>query len=144
MTNNHFDNVQVVNYAANSSFIGIDICPTAPGNCESQNFDRLFMTVLAGPPTSSTSNGTGIKYEGAGGAEPYYEYIHWLEDTNCSLGIDVEHVNILDIDGGLAAGNWTDLFVNGGQKHQLYDIFAVRTERLRLLIGTTSASSGGA
>jgi hypothetical protein len=31
VTNNHFDNIQVVNYATNSSFIGIDICPTAPG-----------------------------------------------------------------------------------------------------------------
>ena len=115
VTNNHFDNMQVVNYAANPRFIGIDICPTAPGNCESQNFDRLFVTCAARAPISSTSNGTGIKYEGARGAEPYYEYIHWLEDTNCSPGIDVEIANILDIDGGLAAGNWTDLLTNGGR-----------------------------
>jgi hypothetical protein len=140
VTNNHFDNVQVVNYAANSSFIGIDICPTAPGNCEAQNFDRLFLTCSSGTPSSSTSNGTGIKYEGAGGAEPYYEYIHWLEDTNCSLGIDVEQVNILDIDGGLAAGNWTDLFMNGGRNIS-YRHFRSENGKAQIVIGT-SASSG--
>ena len=140
VTNNHFDNVQVVNYAVNSRFIGIDICPTAPGNCEAQNFDRLFLTCSNGAPSSSSSNGTGIKYEGAGGAEPYYEYVHWLEDTNCSLGIDVEQVNILDIDGGLAAGNWTDLFVIGGRNISYRH---VRSEngKAQIVIGT-SASSG--
>ena len=114
VTNNHFDNVQVVNYAANPSFIGVDICPTAPGNCESQNFDRLFITCGGGTPTA-TSNGTGIKYEGAGGAEPYYEYLHWYESRGCSAAIDVEQVNVLDIDGGLADHNFTDLFVNAGR-----------------------------
>jgi hypothetical protein len=114
VTNNHFDDVQVVNYAAESSFIGIDICPTAPGNCESQNFDRLFITCGVGTPTA-TSNGTGIKYEGARGAEPYYEYLHWYESRDCSAAIDVEQANVLDIDGGLADHNYTDLFVNGGR-----------------------------
>jgi len=140
VTNNHFDNIQVVNYAGKSSFIGIDICPTAPGNCESQNFDRLFITCAASAPTSSTSNGKGIKYEGIHGAEPYYEYIHWLEDTNCSSGIDVEQTNVLDIDGGLAAGNWTDLFVNGGRNISYRH---VRSEegKAQIVIGNDSASS---
>jgi hypothetical protein len=139
VTNNHFDNIQVVNYAANPSFIGIDICPTAPGNCESQNFDRLFMTCAARAPTSSTSNGTGIKYEGAHGAEPYYVYIHWLEDANCSPGIDVEIANILDIDGGLAAGNWTDLLTNGGRNISYRH---VRSEdgKAQIVIGNPSFS----
>jgi len=139
VTNNYFDNIQVVNYAAKASFIGIDICPTAPGNCESQNFDRLFITCASGAPTSSKSNGTGIKYEGVDGAEPYYEYIHWLEDTNCSSGIDVEQTNILDIDGGLAAGNWTDLFVNGGRNISYRH---VRSEagKAQIVIGNLSYS----
>jgi hypothetical protein len=114
VTNNHFDNIQVVNYAANPSFVGIDICPTAPGNCESQNFDRLFITCGGGTPTA-TSNGAGIRYEGARGAEPYYEYLHWYESRGCSAAIDVEQVNVLDIDGGLADHNFTDLFINGGR-----------------------------
>ena len=140
VTNNHFDNIQVVNYAAKASFIGIDICPTAPGNCESQNFDRLFITCAAGAPTSSTSNGTGIKYEGIHGAEPFYEYIHWLEDTNCSYGIDVEQTNVLDIDGGLADGNWTDLFVNGGRNISYRH---VRSEggKAQIVIGNAAFSS---
>src|SRR5258708_824 len=71
VTNNHFANVQVVNYAANPSFVAIDICPTAPGNCESQNFDRLFIKCSGSTPTSD-GNGTGVKYEGKVGAEPYF------------------------------------------------------------------------
>jgi hypothetical protein len=140
VTNNHFDNIQVVNYAAKSSFIGIDICPTAPGNCESQNFDRLFITCAAGAPTSSTSNGTGIKYEVVGGAEPYYEYIHWLEDTNCSKGIDLEGGFNIDIDGGLAAGNYTDLLANGGSLVR-YANFRSEFAIAQIVIGNASFSS---
>ncbi|HEY6763814.1 MAG TPA: hypothetical protein VI386_03510 [Candidatus Sulfotelmatobacter sp.] len=139
VTNNHFNNVQVVNYSTNSSFIGIDICPTAPGNCEAQNFDRLFLACAGHPPASSSSNGTGIKYEGAKGAEPYFEYIHWLEDSNCSPGIDVETTNILDIDGGLAAANWTDLLLNGGRNISYRH---VRSEegKAQIVIGNPSYS----
>jgi hypothetical protein len=141
VTNNHFDNIQVVNYAAKASFIGIDICPTAPGNCESQNFDRLFITCASGAPTSSNSNGTGIKYESMYGAEPYYEYIQWLEDSNFSSGIDVEQTNILDVDGGLAAGNWTDLFVNGGRNIS-YRHVRSESGKAQIVVGNVSSSSG--
>jgi hypothetical protein len=113
VTNNHFDNVQVVNYAANSSYIGIDICPTAPGNCESQNFDRLFVTCGGGTPTA-TSNGVGIKYEVVGGAEPYYEYIHWYEASGCSVALDTEGGFAMEFNGGLMSGNYTDLLVDSG------------------------------
>jgi hypothetical protein len=138
VTNNHFDNVQVMNYAANSSFIGIDICPSAPGNCESQNFNRLFITCGAGTPTAR-SNGTGIKYEGAGGAEPYYEYLHWYESRDCSAAIDVEQANILDIDGGLADHNYTDLFVNGGRNIS-YRHIRSEVSPAPIVIGTVSSS----
>jgi hypothetical protein len=137
VTNNHFDNIQVVNYAVNSSFIGIDICPTAPGNCESQNFDRLFITCAGSSPTSSTSNGTGIKYASG---EPFYEYVHWYEPSNCSKAIDVETANILDIDGGLMDGNYTDLFVNGGRNIS-YRHFRSENGIAQIVLGT-SASSG--
>jgi hypothetical protein len=136
VTNNHFDNVQVVNYAANSSFIGIDICPTAPGNCESQNFDRLFITCAGSSPTSSTSNGTGIKYASG---EPFYEYVHWYEPSNCSKAIDVETANILDIDGGLMDGNYTDLFVNGGRNIS-YRHFRSENGKAQIIIGTSTSS----
>jgi hypothetical protein len=139
VTNNHFDNVQVVNYAANSSYIGIDICPKAPGNCEAQNFDRLFLTCGSGTPTA-TSNGTGIKYEVVGGAEPYYEYIHWLEDTNCSKGIDIEGGFNIDIDGGLMGNNYTDLQVNGGRL-QRYANFRSEDGIAQIVIGNPSFSS---
>jgi hypothetical protein len=139
VTNNHFDNVQVVNYAVNSSYIGIDICPTAPGNCEAQNFDRLFLTCGVGYPTA-TSNGTGIKYEVVGGAEPYYEYIHSLEDTNCSKGIDIEGGFNIDIDGGLMGNNYTDLQVNGGRLLR-YANFRSEDGIAQIVIGNASFSS---
>ena len=137
VTNNDFEDIQVYNgNARNSNFIGIDICPTAPGNCESQNFTRVTTGCGGGAPTS-TSNGTGIKYAGG---EPFYEYLHWYESTACSKAIDVETTNILDIDGGLAAGNYTDLFVNGGRNISYRH---VRSENAiaQIVIGT-SASSG--
>ena len=111
VTNNEFDNVQVLNGNSNPSFIGVDICPSALGNCESQNFNRFFVTCGSAVPTS-TSHGTGIKYAGG---QPFYEYIRGVESTNCSKAVDVEAANILDIDGGLASGNYTDLFLNGGR-----------------------------
>ena len=72
VTNNDFEDIQVYNgNARNSNFIGIDICPTAPGNCESQNFtrsdDRLWWR-----SANLNSNGTGIKYAGG---QPFYEYL---------------------------------------------------------------------
>ncbi len=112
VTNNNFEDIQVYNGGArNPNFIGIDICPSAPGNCEAQNFTRLTMGCGGGGPTS-TSNGTGIKYAGG---EPFYAFLHWFESTGCSKAIDVEAANILDIDGGLAGGNYTDLFLNAGR-----------------------------
>ena len=137
VTNNDFEDIQVYNgNALNPNFIGIDICPSAPGNCESQNFTRVTMGCGAGAPTS-TSNGTGIKYASG---EPFYEYLHWYESTNCSKAIDVETTNILDIDGGLAAGNYTDLFVNGGRNISYRH---VRSEAgvAQIVLGT-SVSSG--
>lgn len=139
ITNNHFDNIQVVNSAANSAFIGISICPTSPGNCEEQNFDRLFFTCANPTPTSASSNGVGIMYQGAGGAQPYGEYIHWLEAVNCSQAIDVETTNVLDINGGLMAGNWTDLFVNGG-RNVSYRHFRSENGKAQIVIGTSSSS----
>jgi hypothetical protein len=112
VTNNDFEDIQVYNGGGrNPSFIGIDICPSAPGNCEAQNFTRVTMGCGGGGPTS-TSNGTGIKYAGG---EPYYAFLRWYESTGCSKAIDVEAANILDIDGGLASGNYTDLFLNAGR-----------------------------
>ena len=139
VTNNHFDNVQVVNYATNPHFVGIDICPAAPGNCESENFDRLFIRCSGGKPARD-QNGIGLKYEGAGGAEPYFEYLHWYESSACSKAIDVEATNILDIDGGLMAGNYTDLFVNGGRNIS-YRHFRSEDGIAQIVIGT-AASSG--
>jgi hypothetical protein len=136
VTNNDFEDIQVYGgNARNSKFIGIDICPSAPGNCESQNFTRVLIGCGGERPTS-TSNGTGIKYAGG---EPFYEYLHWYEPTNCSKAIDVEAANILDIDGGLAGGNYTDLFVNGGRNISYRH---VRSENgiAQIVLGTVTSS----
>jgi hypothetical protein len=137
VTNNHYDNLAIWNGRANSSFIAVSLCPTAPGNCESQNFDRLFVNCAGGTPTS-TSNGIGIQY-GPGG-EPFYEYLHWYESTACSQAIAVLGGNILDIDGGLAGGNYTDLFVNGG-RNVSYRHFRSESGIAQIVIGNTSYSS---
>ena len=69
VTNNDFGDIQVYGgNARNSKFIGIHICPSAPGNCESQNFTRVVIGCGGERPTS-TSNGTGIKYAGG---QPFY------------------------------------------------------------------------
>jgi hypothetical protein len=139
VTNNHFANVQVVNYAANPSFVAIDICPTAPGNCEAQNFDRLFIKCSGGTLTSD-GNGTGVRYESKGEAEPYFEYLHWYQASACSKAIDVESTNILDINGGLMDNNYTDLFVNGGRNIS-YRHFRSENAIAQIVLGT-SVSSG--
>jgi hypothetical protein len=141
VTNNDFEDLQVYNgNAQNSSFIGIDICPTAPGNCEAQNFKRVTMGCGAGPATS-TSNGIGIQYGPAG--EAYYEYLHWYESTNCSKAISIpggaNSVNILDMDGGLAAGNYTDLSVNAGRNIS-YRHFRSENGIAQIVIGNPSYS----
>ena len=67
------------------------------------------------------------------------EYLHWYETTNCSKAIDVEAANILDIDGGLAGGNYTDLFVNGGRNISYRH---VRSENgiAQIVLGTVASS----
>jgi hypothetical protein len=142
VTNNSFEDLQCSNGSANSRFIGFDICPTAPGNCEAQNFDRITIGCSYHKPTSITSNGVGIGYEGKAGAEPYFEHIHWIEETYCSKGIDVEGgtgTNVLDIDGGLMGGNYTDLFLNAGRNTSWRHI---RSENAiaQFVIGTSSGS----
>jgi hypothetical protein len=142
VTNNDFEDLQVYNgNAQNSSFIGIDICPTAPGNCEAQNFKRVTMGCGLGPPTS-ISNGIGIQYGPAG--EAYYEYLHWYESTNCSKAISIpggaNSVNILDMDGGLAAGNYTDLWLNAG-RNVSYRHFRSENGIAQIVIGNPSYSS---
>jgi hypothetical protein len=136
VTNNQYENLAIYNGSANSSWIGVEICPTAPGNCEAQNFHRLTINCAGGTPTS-TSNGIGIQY-GPGG-EPFYEYIHWYESTGCSQAISLQDGNVFDIDGGLASGNYTDLFVNAGRNISYRHI---RTEGAiaQIVLGTSSSS----
>jgi hypothetical protein len=142
VTNNSFEDLQCNNGSASSRFIGFDVCPTAPGNCEAQNFDRITIGCSYYTPTSITSNGVGIGYEGTGGAEPYFEHIHWIEETHCSKGVDIEGgtgTNVLDIDGGLMGGNYTDLFLNSGRNTSWRHI---RSENAiaQFVIGTSSGS----
>lgn len=117
VTNNKFEDIQVYNGNSNSAFIGINICPTAPGNCEAQNFTRLLVNCATAAPTSS-NNGVGIQYGAASGsAEPFYEYIHWIEPKHCSQAIVAQSSTaILDIDGGLMDLDYTDFFLNGTQE----------------------------
>lgn len=140
VTNNHFGDIQIYNGSPqNSSFIGIDICPTAPGNCEAQNFYRL-VEICGGGTLTSTSNGTAIKYEIAGGAEPFYEEIKDAEISACSVGIDLEGGYNYDIDGGLMEGNYTDLLANGGHLVR-YANFRSELATAQIVIGNVSYSS---
>lgn len=113
VTNNDFYGINIYNgNANNSSFIGVDVCPTAPGNCEQQNFTRLFVQCGGGTPTSS-NNGIGLRYGVAG--QPFDEHVRWFNTTNCSRGADVESGFNIEFEHGDTANNYTDLYAAGGQ-----------------------------
>lgn len=140
VTNNNFEDVQVYNGNSNPAFVGINICPTAPGNCEAQNFHRLFLNCATAAPTSS-NNGIGIQYGVAGGtAEPFYEYIHWIESKHCSQDIVAQSSTaILDIDGGLMDLSYTNLFLNGTQQIS-YRHIRSENPTAPIVIGTAGSS----
>lgn len=139
VTNNKFENVQVWNGSSNPSFIGIIICPTAPGNCEAQNFERLFINCGLAAATS-TNNGIGIQWGSASGAsQPFFAFLHHYQPKQCSKAIDVELANILDIDGGLMDHNYTDLFLNGG-RNIVYKHTRSENAIAQIVIGTGSSS----
>lgn len=141
ITNNHYENLAIWNSgSANPSWIAIDICPTAPANCEAQNFDRIFVRCAGAAPTS-TSNGTGIKYETVGGAEPYYEYVHGYEVSSCSRGLDVEGGFNFDFNGGLMDHNYTDLLAASG-RIITYKNFRSEGGIAQIVDGTPAAGQG--
>lgn len=114
-TNNVFDDIYVYNgNAADSAFIGIAVCPTAPGNCEQQNFRRLILQ--CGTTATSTNTGIGIKYNTvAGSAQPFHEFVKDSDFLNCSRAIDISgNTKEVIIDGGLMEANYTDLYIEGG------------------------------
>lgn len=137
-TNNIFDNLAITSSGSNSSWIGIDVCPSAPGNCEAQNFQRLLLTCGGGVATLS-NNGIGVKYEITAGAEPYYEELRDLEISNCSTGIDIEGGFNFNIDGGLMGSNYTDLLLNAGRIVR-YANFRSESAVAQIVIGNASAS----
>jgi hypothetical protein len=112
VTNNEFYGINIYNgNAVNSSFIGIDVCPTAPGNCEQQNFTRTV--IQCGGGTATVNNlGTGFQY-GPGG-QPFDEHVRGINTTNCSRGIDVEAGFNIELDGGDTSNNYTDLYAGAG------------------------------
>ena len=115
-TNNLFDDIQIYNgNAANSAFIGISVCPTAPGNCEEQNFSRLL--IQCGTTATASNTGIGIRYNSVGNtAQPFYESIRNTTSIgNCSRAIDIAaNTKEVVIDGGLFEANYTDLYIEGG------------------------------
>jgi len=106
VTNNEYEDI-AISSPSNARFIGINICPTAPGNCETQNIDRILI--------NGYGSGIGIQ-EGPGG-EPFYNHIHDFEITGFTTGVGISILagNIVDIDGGLTGSNYTDLSCNGGR-----------------------------
>lgn len=140
VTNNKFEDVQVFNGSSNSSFVGISICPTAPGNCEEQNFERLFINCSLFAATSS-NNGIGIRYGAVGSAtQPYGAYMSHFQPKMCSQAIDVELANRLHITNGLMDHNYTDLFLNGG-RGIVYEDTRSENGTAQIVLGT-AASSG--
>lgn len=110
VTNNHYNNVVFYNPFPNPNLLEVSVCPTAPGNCEAQNFDRLLLTCGGGSTPTPTSNGTGFALQGG---QPNYQYIHWVYAIFCSTAISTGN-QVVDIDGGLMQSNYTDLAVNAG------------------------------
>lgn len=113
-TNNVYRNILVRSHDSNAKLVGIRLGKNAPGNVERQIFDHITVDCSDNAATSS-NNGIGWQINGASGAEPYWVELHDYDPGNCSRGSDVEAANILKIDGGLAAGNYTDLYCGGGR-----------------------------
>lgn len=115
-TNNLFEDLVVYNgNAANSSFVGIAVCPVAPGNCEQQNLRRVRFQ--CGTTATATNTGIGIKYNAVSGtAQPFGQFIESSDFSSCSRAIDVTgNTKVLVIwGGGLMAANYTDLYIEGG------------------------------
>lgn len=140
VTNNKFEDVQVWNGSSNSSFIGISICPTAPGNCEEQNFERLFVNCSLFAATSS-NNGIGIRYGVSGGAtQPFGAYLSHYQPKLCSQAIDIEQAHRLHITNGLMDHDYTDLFMNSGHGI-VYEDTRSENGTAQIVIGTAGSSS---
>jgi hypothetical protein len=118
-TNNQFNDIFVSNggSSGNPNWNAVNICPTATGNCEKQNFER-FSTICAGTTPTATSNGIGINYQSVGGAEPYGEYIHDFQGIGCSALIKTTFggtgTALLDIDQGITSANYSDFVCEAG------------------------------
>jgi hypothetical protein len=111
-TNNVYRNILVRSHDSNSNLVGIRVAHNAPANVERQIFDHLTVDCSDNRATSSNN---GIGWQLGPGGEPYWVELHDYDSGNCSRGIDIEIANILKIDGGLASGNYTDLYYNGGR-----------------------------
>lgn len=114
-TNDKFRNVQVRNDSSNSSFIGVDVCPSAPGNCDAMQFDNVKVTCNTGTPATSSNNGIGFLLSNGTGTQPYDTQITNFAFNSCSRAIDVEVAHVLNISGGLQSANYTDLYANSGR-----------------------------
>jgi hypothetical protein len=134
VTNNHFDNIQVYNPFANPNFLAVSVCPTAPGNCEAQNFDRLMLTCSGSTPTVNSA-GTGFALQGG---QPNYQYIHWLYMKGCSTAISTGN-QVVDIDGGLMQSNYTDLKVNAGIATTYKNIVSQESVSQIVLVGSVAS-----
>lgn len=113
-TNDVYRNILVRSHDSNAKFVAIRLGKDAPGNVERQIFDHITVN-CSDNAAANSNNGIGWQINGASGAEPYWVELHDYDAANCSRGIDVEAANILKIDGGLSAANYTDLYCGGGR-----------------------------
>ena len=111
-TNNVYRDILVRSHDSNAKLVAVRIAHNAPGNVERQIFDHLTVDCS---DKAATSSNNGIGWQLGHGGEPYWVELHDYGSSNCSHGIDVELANILKIDGGLAAGNYTDLYCNNSR-----------------------------
>jgi hypothetical protein len=112
-SHNLLRNVTIFEDIQNSSQVGLNICPTAPGNCEDMIIDRFSM-ICPGPAATANNKGTAILWPG-GNAQPFGSAVTNPEIAGCSRAIDVENANILRIIGGLFESNYTDIYAGAGR-----------------------------
>lgn len=140
-TNNKFEGIYIYDgNPLNASFIAVSVCPTAVGNCEQQNFDRIIVQCGGAGAGTATATNAGIGIQIGPGGQPFDIHLHGINTLGCSQGIDVENGNIIDIDGGLTEFNYTDLQLNGG-RNVSYRHFRSEYATAQIVIGTASVSN---
>jgi len=134
-SNDEFNNIGISAFAGSahsSTYVGIQICLAAPGNCETLKFNHIQINCEAGGAALDPTNlGKGIWLAGG---QPNWVEFHDVGVRFCSRGIQLDAGIAVKIDGGNTGANWTDLYLGASPGAQLVSYRNSRSETSHLPI----------